>query len=193
MDTPISLLERLRKKPDEKSWQQFDALYRPLILRWLQRDPALRDDAEDLTQDILYSVFRKLADFKHQKRNGSFRAWLRMIMLNRVRDHLGKRQKRPQPLGLDMAEGPLAQLADDHSDLSQLWEKEHHEHVFKQLLKLIASEFNAVHYRAFYRYVIQGASPAEVAQELGVSVAVVLNVKSRILHRLRQLGDGLLD
>lgn len=36
-DTPISLLERLRLRPDEESWQRLVDLYTPLIRDWLRR------------------------------------------------------------------------------------------------------------------------------------------------------------
>jgi RNA polymerase sigma-70 factor (ECF subfamily) len=193
VDTPLSLLDRLRLRPDEESWQRFDRLYRPLILRWLHRDPTLREDADDLAQEVLSVVYRGLPAFEHQQRVGSFRNWLRTIMDNRVKNHRRKHQNRPQALGLEPNEGPLAQLADDDSELSLRWDREHNEHVVGQLLKLIAGEFNDVHVRAFHRYALEGASADEVAGELGVSTHVVLHAKSRILHRLRELGRGLLD
>ena len=31
METPASLLERLRTSPDEAAWQRLDPLYRPLM------------------------------------------------------------------------------------------------------------------------------------------------------------------
>jgi RNA polymerase sigma-70 factor (ECF subfamily) len=192
VDTPISLLDRLRLRPDEEAWRRFDGLYRPLLLRWLARDPALRDDVDDLTQEILSAVCRDLPAFEHQ-RAGSFRRWLRTIMDNRVKGHRRRRQNLPRALGLDAGEGPLAELADDHSELSRRWDAEHDEHVFGRLLGMIADEFNDVHVRAFHRYVLDGASPDDVAGELGVSVQVVLHAKSRILRRLRELGRGLVD
>ena len=37
-DTPQSLLERLRKHPDDQdAWQRFDDLYRPLLASWIRR------------------------------------------------------------------------------------------------------------------------------------------------------------
>jgi hypothetical protein len=48
VETSASLLERLRTAPDEAAWRRPDDLYRPLVRRWLLRDPSLGDDAEDL-------------------------------------------------------------------------------------------------------------------------------------------------
>ena len=48
METSASLLERLRTAPDEAAWRRLDDLYRPLIRRWLLRDPSLGEEAEDV-------------------------------------------------------------------------------------------------------------------------------------------------
>ena len=62
METSASLLERLRTAPDEAAWRRLDGLYRPLIRRWLQKDPTLGEEAEDIqswgTRDI-WGRFKK--------------------------------------------------------------------------------------------------------------------------------------
>ena len=60
METSASLLERLRTAPDETAWRRLDDLYRPLIRRWLRRDPSLGDEAEDITQDVMAVLVREL-------------------------------------------------------------------------------------------------------------------------------------
>ena len=64
METSDSLLERLRTAPDEASWQRLDQLYRPLIRRWLLRDPSLREEAEDVVQEVMGVLVRELPDFQ---------------------------------------------------------------------------------------------------------------------------------
>src|SRR5438552_8085545 len=86
METPVSLLERLRTSPDEAAWRRLDDLYRPLIRRWLLRDPTLREEAEDIAQDVMHVLIRELPGF-HRQRNGSFRRWLRTITAHRVLAH----------------------------------------------------------------------------------------------------------
>ena len=63
MQTSISLLERLRTQPDKTAWRRLHDLYRPLIRRWLLRDPTLRDETEDLLQEVLAVVVRELPRF----------------------------------------------------------------------------------------------------------------------------------
>ena len=189
MDTSASLLDRLKNSPDEASWRRLDDLYRPLIRAWLRHDPSLGEDVEDLTQEILHVVCTELAGFERQ-RIGSFRRWLRTITVHRLQGFYRSRKGKPRAAGGE--ESPLEQLADDRSDLSALCDREHDAHVLRKLMEWLAAEFHPTHVAAFRRVVIEGATPAQAAEELGVTVNVVLLARSRMLNRVRQEGRGLL-
>jgi RNA polymerase sigma-70 factor (ECF subfamily) len=194
MDTPISLLERLRRGADQADWRRLDDLYRPLIRRWVLRDPVVGDDADDLVQEVMGVLVRKLSAFRRQ-RLGSFRRWLRLITVHRLQGFRRKHRRRPRAVGHSPDESPLAQLADPNSELSRLWDQEHDRHVLRRLLELLESDshFGPVSLRAFRRVVFDDVKPAVAAEELGMSVNAVLLAKSRILKRLRQESEGLLD
>ena len=56
-------------------WEEFVALYGPLILSWGRRDFGLQEsDAENLCQEVLLRVWRGIATFDPAR--GRFRAWL---------------------------------------------------------------------------------------------------------------------
>jgi RNA polymerase sigma-70 factor (ECF subfamily) len=192
METSLSLLEQLRTQLDEMAWQRLDELYRPLIRRWLMRDPTLRDEAEDLVQDVLTVLVRELPHFQRQ-RTGSFRCWLRTITWNRLKAFRQSRQHRPQLLASDSRGSILAQLEDPHSALSRQWDEEHDRYIVGRLMELIEPQFEPVTLQAFRRVVFEGAKAAEVARELKISVNAVLLSKSRVLKRLRQEGEGLIS
>jgi RNA polymerase sigma factor (sigma-70 family) len=191
MQTSVSLLERLRTQPDEPAWRCLHDLYRPLIRHWLLRDPTLRDEADDLVQEVLAVVVRELPQFQRE-RTGSFRCWLRTITWNRLQAFRQSRQHRPQLLASDSEFSVLMQLEDPHSALSRQWDEEHDRHVIRRLLELIEPQFEPVTVQAFRRVVFDGAKAALVATELGISINAVLLAKSRVLKRLRQEGEGLI-
>ncbi|HLN33016.1 MAG TPA: RNA polymerase sigma factor [Gemmataceae bacterium] len=192
METSVSLLERLRTGPNEEAWQRLDDIYRPLIRRWLLRHPRLGDEAEDIVQEIMGVLIRELPGF-HRQRNGSFRRWLRAITVNRVLAHHRAAQRRPQALGAPLEECPLEQLADPNSELSRLWDQEHDNYVLRRMLELIEPMFEPATLAAFRRVVFDEKEPAHVAAELGISVAAVWQAKCRVLGRLRQEAEGLID
>jgi RNA polymerase sigma-70 factor (ECF subfamily) len=192
METSASLLERLRTAPDEAAWRRLDDLYRPLIRRWLLRDPGLGEEAEDLVQEVMAVLVRELPGFQ-RRRTGSFRRWLRTITAHRLADHCRSRKNRPRPLGVPPEESPLVELADPNSALSRQWDEEHDHYVLRRLMELIAPQFEPATLAAFRRVAFDGVAPAQAAQELGLSLNAVLLAKSRVLSRLRQEAEGLID
>jgi RNA polymerase sigma-70 factor, ECF subfamily len=195
METPLSLLERLCEQPAaEEAWRRLDFLYRPLIYTWLLRsDATLGVEVEDLIQEVMSVLIQELPRFRHNRRKGAFRAYLRQMTLYRLQAFWQSRGKRPVLLQKESADALLMELEDPQSDLSHKWDEEHNLHVMKGLIELIKPEFNATTWKAFTRYFIDGAEPTAVAAELGIQVAAVYLAKSRILKRLRQEGQGLLD
>jgi RNA polymerase sigma-70 factor (ECF subfamily) len=192
METSLSLLERLRDGSDQAAWQRLDAIYRPLIQRWLMRDPDLADEADDILQEVMQVLVRELPGFQRQ-RTGSFRRWLRVVTAHRVLAHQRARRGRPQALGAAVEESPLALLKDPASDLSKLWDREHDQHVLRRLLELVEPQFEQATLAAFRRVVFDELPAAKVAEELNMSISAVYLAKSHVLKRLRQEAQGLVD
>lgn len=193
VSTSLSLLDRLRTAPDDGAWERLVAVYRPWIVGWVVRRGLGDSDAEDLAQDILVVVLRELPFFRHNRRPGAFRAWLRAITAHRVQAFVRSRKYRPRPGGDGDPLGDLDQLHDPASEPSRLWDRDHDAHVVRRLLELIGPEFRDSTWRAFRAVMLEGESPAAAAARLGLSVNAVLLAKSRVLARLRQEGRGLID
>jgi RNA polymerase sigma-70 factor (ECF subfamily) len=192
-ETSVSLLERLRLQPDEDSWKRFVDLYVPLIRGWLRRYQVTQEDAQDLAQEVMAVVLRKLPDFEHNRQAGAFRSWLRTVTVNQLRALWRTRRGRAAGTGDSDVAQMLDQLADPSSSLSRLWDRQHDQHVARRLMELVRPQFEATTWQAFRRVVLDGLKPAQAAAELGLSVNAVLLAKSRVLSRLRQEMRGLTD
>jgi RNA polymerase sigma-70 factor (ECF subfamily) len=192
LSTSVSLLERLRTNPDDGAWERLVGVYRPWIMGWLRRHGLTDSDAEDLAQEVLLVVLRELPFFQHNRRPGAFRAWLRTVTVHRVQDFGRSRRNRPEA-GDRAVLDRLGALEDPASELSRQWDQEHDAHVVRRLVALIEPEFQESTWRAFRAVMLEGETPASAAARLGMSVNAVLLAKSRILARLRQEGQGLID
>jgi RNA polymerase sigma-70 factor (ECF subfamily) len=190
--TSASLLARVRDS-DADAWGRLVELYTPLIRRWLARVGVKPGDGEDLVQDVLAVVVRRFPDFRHNQRTGAFRAWLRAIAVNCARDFWKANRLRPVAPGGTEFGGYLAQLEDSAHPLAEAWDREHDVHVTRHLLELLRSEFEAKTWDMFRRFVLDGVPAAQVATELGATPNAVFIAKSRVLSRLRQEADGLID
>jgi RNA polymerase sigma-70 factor (ECF subfamily) len=193
MDTPRTLLQRLRDQPNEASWKRLIDLYTPLLVRWLRQAGVDGADADDLLQEVFTVLVRKLPAFQHNQRCGAFRRWLHTILINHIRGYWKSRKTIPETADSSHIEQELDRLQDPASDLNQLWEREHDAFLAKRILQLLENDFTASTWKAFRRVVLDGARPAEVAAELGLSVNAVLLAQSRVLRRARQEITGLID
>src|SRR6516225_7935240 len=135
--TSLGLLERLKQaKPDASEWRRLRDIYAPMIRHWLSRLPNLHDEVEDLAQEVLVVLVRELPSFE-RRRDGSFRAWLRQITLNRIRAFQKSRRKRPLAGAGEPIDQLLTQLHDPTSDLARQWNSDHDQHVFQKLLAAV--------------------------------------------------------
>jgi RNA polymerase sigma-70 factor (ECF subfamily) len=194
-ETSPSLLDAARRDPHGEAWGRLLDVYAPLIRGWLKRTaPDSQDsDIDDIVQEVLAVLVRKLPEFRREPRPGAFRRWLRSITVNCLRDFWRAQRLRPRAKGGSDFAALLEQLEDPESGLSRQWDQEHDDHVVRQLLALIRPHFQAGTWQAFVRVAVDGVAAEQVAAELGISVNAVFIAKSRVLTRLRQEGAGLLD
>jgi RNA polymerase sigma-70 factor, ECF subfamily len=190
--TRQSLLLRARDG-DEDAWVDLSRLYKPLIYGYLRRQSVPEAEQDDLVQEILIAIVHGLPAFEHSGRRGAFRAWLRAIAYNHSCNFWRSPARRTSTLSDAMAEETLLRLEDPDDSLHRFWEEEHDEYVLRCLIDLIELEFEPTTVRAFRRVALEGASGADVAAELGITLAAVYAGRSRVLKRLKELAEGLLD
>lgn len=193
MDTSLSLLESLRGGADQESWHTLVRIYGPLIRAWLTRHGARPSEIDDVVQEMLLVVVRRIPEFQHASRTGSFRSWLRTIAVNCLRDHWRRLDRQPAAAGGSDFRLVIEQLADPHSSVSQQWDREHDELLTRYLLERVREQVAPKHWQAFQRFVLDGLSADQVARELDMTANAVFIAKSRVMNTLRSLGRGLLD
>src|SRR5689334_24812810 len=119
MDTPVSLLDRLRRPLAHDAWARFAELYTPLIYSWARRAGLPAQDAADLVQDVFLLLLQKLPEFTYD-RHRSFRAWLRTVTLNKWRE----KRRRPTPPLAGPGEANLDEVP-DADRAADVWEAEY--------------------------------------------------------------------
>jgi RNA polymerase sigma-70 factor (ECF subfamily) len=184
--TPSSLLERLRQPFEPEAWGRFVALYTPLVYSWGRRVGLREQDAADLVQDVFVTLLQVLPTFTYD-RHQSFRRWLWTVTINKWR----KERKLANRMVCGLGEQPEPVAVED--DLEGAWETEYQEHLANQALQLMRTDFEETTWRACWEMVAVGRPAAEVAAELGLTVAAVYAAKFRVLKRLRRELQGLLE
>lgn len=192
-ETSLSLLDRARGNGNDEAWRHLVGTYSPLLRAWLLRFDVAPADADDLVQEVLVTVLRELAQFKHSGRAGAFRSWLRTILVYRLRDFWRSRNYRPAAAGGSTWLEQLQELEDESSDASREWNLEHDRHVMARLLESVRPRFEPKTWEAFRRQMFDGQRADTVAAELGMSLNSVYVARSRVLSTLRREAAGLID
>jgi len=177
-------LDRLREPANAKAWDDFVELYTPFIFYWARRVGMRDDDAADLVQDVFTLLVRKLPDFVYD-RNKGFRSWLRTVAINKWNEN---RRRSGPPVDGD---ADLSRLPAAESD--PFWEAEYRQFILDRALDVLRGEFQPRSWQACWEVVARGRPAAEVAAELGMTVAAVYAAKLRVVNRLRRELDGLID
>jgi RNA polymerase sigma-70 factor (ECF subfamily) len=189
LSTSLSLVDRVKAR-DPVAWARFATLYGPLIYHWCRRSGLQAADAADVVQEVLGGVASRIDGFDHSSPDSTFRGWLWTITRNKICDHFRRRQNRPDPEGGTTAYVRLNETPDPPAESSP---QDDEGVLWHGLLDLVRAEFEERTWRAFWRVTVDEQSAADVADELGMSVDAVYQAKSRVLRRLRQQSDGLLD
>ena len=192
-ETSISLLQRIADEGKDDDWQRLIEIYRPFMYQRISTYPLLVDQAEDIVQETLMVLVRELPSF-HRQRPGSFRTFLRGVVLNQLRYALRRVQKTPLVAGqFDKLSEQVEQLADPRSQVTTDFDQQHDQSVFRHAAKIVRSEVKPGTWHAFQKHAIEGQEATKVAQELGISINVVLLAKSRLTRRIREEIRGLVD
>lgn len=193
MDTSVSLLEEARTRRSEDAWQRMVEIYDPLFRGWLNSLGVSSQDCDDLVQEILVVILRKLPKFEFTGQPGSFRAWAKRVALNCVREAWRSKKRVPRAMGGSNFVEQLDRLVDPASQVSRDWDRQHDRIVVQRLMDHIRVKADPQVWQAFSLHAIQGMPVAAVAESLGVTPNYVYVAKSRIVSRLRELAKGLVD
>jgi RNA polymerase sigma-70 factor (ECF subfamily) len=185
LQTSLTWLGRLAGDPTEGDWNRLLDVYGSLLRTWLSRSGVSPGDHDDLIQEVLMVVVRRVSEFEHRG-PGAFRAWLRGILANHLKKYFRDRPPSSPAIDLDA-------VAAADSVLGREWDREHDEHLAARALRMVQADFTPATWAAFTRHVLDGTPAVDVAAELGLSVNSVLLAKSRVLKRLRAELHGLVD
>jgi RNA polymerase sigma-70 factor (ECF subfamily) len=184
--TPVSLLKRVQHQGRPEDWNRLVDLCSPLLYGWARRKGLPEPDAADLVQDVFALLLHKLPEF-HYDPSRTFRGWLKQVALNKLYE-TQRRRRPPRPVPQAILEG-----ASPGDEPDPFWELDYRQELVRRALEIMQSQFQPRTWQACWEHVVSGRSAAEVAADLGMSPGAVYVAKSRVLRRLRQELEGLLD
>nr|WP_269468553.1 sigma-70 family RNA polymerase sigma factor [Alteromonas sp. ASW11-130] len=157
-------------KGDRKAWFALIKRYEQPIYQYGIRMTGNTHDAADLMQDIFVSVFKSLANYRHE---GAFKGWLFKIAHYRCMEFY--RRKRPQQ---SLDECP-EQESEEEAPETGILSNESSKQVLSAMQKLPIAQKAVVELKFFHHFTFE-----EIAQQLGLSSNTV---KSRLYSALSRL------
>jgi RNA polymerase sigma-70 factor, ECF subfamily len=184
--TQSTLLIRVRDPVDSLAWGKFVDLYEPLLTAYIRKRGLGAEDARDVVQEVFARLVKALPRFELDRHRGQFRTWLWQICQSALGDwaRQRRRQARAEHAWLDrLSEPRTASEAESDGD----WERLHRRRILTFALETVRARSQPKTWACFERQLLQRRPSAEVAAELGLTVAAVNANGSRILARVREL------
>ncbi|MFT5774366.1 sigma-70 family RNA polymerase sigma factor [Hyphomonas sp.] len=171
-------MERIAADESREAFAELFAFFAPRLKAYMLRLGAAEPEAEELTQDVMMTVWRKAG--MYDRRQASVSTWIFRVARNRRID-VQRRTSKP-PLEPDE---PMLRPAEAEQPDSAVFRMQMEEQVRAQLATL-PDEQLALLRAAFY----DGLSHSEIARSHGLPLGTV---KSRIRLALARLRGGLDD
>ena len=191
-ETRASLILRLPDAADAAAWDEFTAVYGPLVYRLARRRGLQPADADDLVQEVLTAVARSVEDWLSNPNRGPFRAWLLAIARNLTINFLTRPRTRAMCTGDSSVARRLAQHA-ANGDAASEFELEYRREVFRWAAEQVRAAVTEKTWEAFWRTSVEEQPVGAVAMQLQMSVGSVYIAKSRVMARLRELIQRMPD
>ena len=197
--TRPSLLARLKDWSQQTAWREFDHDYAPLLRNVARKAGPTDAEADEVAQEVLIAVAKKIGEFRHGGRPGSFRAWLYQQARWRIADQFRARVRvngteRRSPIrhepsevldragsetGAPISSGALGAASEVDPAIERLWDDEWQEHVRQSAFARVKRQVSARQFQLFDLHVLQGLPVRAAASAAGTTMAAVYMAKSR--------------
>jgi RNA polymerase sigma factor (sigma-70 family) len=184
LPTRRTLLSRLKDWEDHTSWQEFFDTYWRLIYNVGLKSGLTPAEAEEVVQETVLGVAKKMKEFKYDPARGSFKGWLLQLTGWRITNQYRKRQAQP---GLsahpeaDSAQVTAAdRLPDPNAELERLWDAEWEENLIQTAMDRVRRQVNPRHFQIFDLCVVKQKPVKDIRRFLDVSAAEVYLARHRV-------------
>ena len=182
--TRDSLLSRLKDWRDDDSWRDFFNTYWKLLHGVALKAGLTEEEAQEVVQETVITVARRIPEFKYDPAVCSFKTWLLNLTRWRIVDQLRKRRPavvdRPRPDAATRT-AAIERLPDPASlDLGAVWDEEWERQLLAAAIQRVKRKVKPEQYQVFHLCVFKEWPVKKVAAQLGVSAAQVYLAKHRI-------------
>ncbi|MBI3417174.1 MAG: sigma-70 family RNA polymerase sigma factor [Verrucomicrobia bacterium] len=192
LPTRWSLLSRLKDWDDQQSWRDFFDAYWKLIYSTALKAGLTHAEAQEVVQETVIAVAKKMGDFRTDPAQGSFKNWLLHLTRWRITDQFRKRgrqeQRAHQPANPDTARTATVERVPDPAavDLDAEWEAEWEKNLVATALERIKDRVKPEQLQIFNLLVRRDWPALKVARRLRVGLTQVYYAKFRVTSLIKE-------
>ncbi|MFT7620901.1 MAG: RNA polymerase sigma-70 factor (ECF subfamily) [Myxococcota bacterium] len=175
----LDLVARLAAR-DVRALEQFHREYRDGIMGLARRITGNEWDAEEVLQDVVWTVYRKADSFRGE---AHFRRWVNRVTHNVCLMLLRKRKRVPQPMD-DQALSAIMGAVRDADIGTRTEEVVEGRATLRRISECLGAQ-DSVNQRLFQLMDMEGADKEGAADELGLSIPAIKARLHRVRHALK--------
>ncbi len=180
-DTRVSLIVGVCQQ-DPDRWREFDAIYRPMLLAYLNKRGVAQSDAGDIVQDIFVKLLTKIHTYDRSRQK--FRSWLFSVAQNTLIDRARRRAAYQRALDGWVVHVLRATPSDSHQ-MAEDWVKIHREKILEHALKTVRAHVSSKSWACFEQRLLKNRSAVDIGAELKIAPSAVHVNACRVLKQVR--------
>jgi RNA polymerase sigma-70 factor (ECF subfamily) len=187
--TRATLLERVKDSRDSAAWEEFFALYAPLLESYARAFGLSAADAEDIRDQCLAVIAQRIGAFHYDRAKGSFKGWLHRIARDKVVDAMRR------PRGVRPETAALLAIPDEGEGPDEVWEREWRAEHLRFALAEVRRAHDA-HGRELIDLLLDESLTANaIGERTGLNANQVYKARAKLVHDVGQVlrrldGDG---
>ena len=186
--TRQSLLNRLKDWTDQESWRDFFDTYWRLLYTVATKAGLSDAEAQDIVQETVAAVAKKMPDFRYDPAVGSFKNWLLTIARRRIIDYLRRSERQPaRPAGTRpgaVADGTrtatVERIPDPAANIDAIWQDEWKKNLMAAAIECVRGKVDPKQFQIFDCRVLKQWPVRDVARTLEVSIVKVYSDAHRV-------------
>ena len=178
--TRVSLIQALGERADSSAWREFFQCYAPAVYRVAALRGLQKIDAEDIVQEVMLAIAKKISSFEYRRDRGRFRDWVRRITDNKIVSHWRGNRKK-----LMIDHKVAADEAVDQTTIDKYWNEQWELQDLEYCRTQISMRISPMRLAAFRMYVLNGVSAADTAAQLNIQVGYVYVIRNQILNMIK--------
>jgi len=183
--TRTTLVVGLKNLEDQRIWNRFFDSYWKLIYNAAIQAGLKDADAQEVVQETVISVTKKIKDFDYDRSKGSFKGWLMKTTKWKIIDQFRKIQKKNTRECSGSSEF-LENLSTELPEVEKYWENNWQQELLQSALVKVKEQVKPIYYQVYDMLIRKEMKPKDVSKALGIKTDQVYLAKHRVAEALKE-------